>query len=124
LRLPKSIVLIDGSQAYEPRIDQIEWRLLAGGSPLARKLILQAGNLRNSLPVSYAVSGVVELKLTVHNPRPPNTRGLWDLGDPGSIRFKEPLGTRLCTRQAAGWAAQPQEFVAAIEGTRVEIYQT
>ena len=87
------IVLTDaGGQAYEPRIDHIEveapgpvrlsldmrGKLIAPGrEPLANFMARMS---------FYAGSGVVEVKLTVHNPRAAkHLGGLWDLGDPGSI---------------------------------------
>jgi hypothetical protein len=74
----------------------------------------------------YAGSGVVELKLTVRNPRAAkHLGGLWDLGDPGSIYFKDlSLHTVLRTDKAvAMWTTQPQESFASMEGAAVEIYQ-
>ena len=38
----------------------------------------------------HANSGVVRLELTLHNPsRARHSNGCWDLGDPGSVRFRE-----------------------------------
>jgi hypothetical protein len=127
------MVLIDAADhPYEPRIDQIS---VEAPGPLRLSLDIR-GKLsapgRNPLAnfmarVSfYAGSGVVEIKLTVHNPRAAkHLGGLWDLGDPGSIHFKElALHTTLRTdRAAAMWTVQPQEPLTLAQGAAMAIYQ-
>jgi hypothetical protein len=127
------IVLTDaGGHAYEPRIDRIA---VQAPGPLRLSLhILGKLISPGREPLAdfiarlsfYAGSRVVELQLTVRNPRAAkHPGGLWDLGDPGSIRFKElALHTALRTDSAAAmWTAQPQEPFASGEGAAVEIYQ-
>jgi hypothetical protein len=127
------IVLTDaGGQAYEPRIDRI--RVGAPGPvrlslDLHGKLISPGREpLANFIArlSFYAGSGVVEMKWTIHNPRAAkHLGGLWDLGDPGSIHFKDlSLHTVLRTdRAAAMWTVQPQEPFASAQDAEVDIYQ-
>ena len=127
------VVLTDaGGQAYEPRIDHIKveasgpvrlsldihGKLIAPGrGPLA--------NFRARMSF-YAGSGVVEVTLTVHNPRAAkHMGGLWDLGDPGSIQFRDlSLHTALHTERAAAvWTVQPQEPFTTVQDGEIAIYQ-
>lgn len=54
----------------------------------------------------FAGSGLMRLELTVHNPRRARHRGgLWDLGDPGSILFRE-LAVNMCLASAGNFETQ------------------
>ena len=69
---------------------------------------------------------MVEVQLTVHNPRAAkHLGGLWDLGDPGSIHFRDLcLHTALRTDWAAAlWTAQPREPFTSAQDAEIEIYQ-
>jgi YetA-like protein len=121
-----------GGQTYEPKIDHI-----TVGAPGPLRLSLHMiGKLiaPDQDPLAnfiarlsfYAGSGVVELQFTLHNPKAAkHPGGLWDLGDEGSIYFKDlSLHTVLHTHKAAAmWTAQPLEPVTSVEGAAVEIYQ-
>jgi hypothetical protein len=127
------IVLTDANgRAYVPKIERIS---VDAPGPL-RLSVHQHGKLISAgrRPLAefiarlsfYAGSGMVELKLTIRNPRAAKHQGgLWDLGDQGSIYFKDlSLHTVLRTDSAtAMWTAQPQEPFAVVEGAAVEIYQ-
>ena len=127
------IVLTDaGGHAYEPKIDRM---VVNAAGPLRLSLdmrgkLMAPGRepLANFIARMsfYAGSGVVELKLTVHNPRAAkHSSGLWDLGDPASIYFRDfSVHTALRTDKAAGmWAVQPLDPFAAVEEAGIEIYQ-
>jgi exo-rhamnogalacturonan lyase-like protein len=127
------IVLTDADgQAYEPSIDRLA---LEASGPL-RLSIGVRGKFTSPgrAPLAeymarlsfYAGSGVVELKLTVRNPRAAtHSGGLWDLGDAGSIYLKDlSLHTALRTdRPGAMWTAQPHEPLVSVGAAAVEIYQ-
>jgi YetA-like protein len=122
----------DGGHEYEPRIDSIAVEApgpLRLSLKMSGKLIASSHRLFGQFIARvsfYAQSGLVELQFTVHNPRAAkHPGGLWDLGDVGSIYFKDlSLHTALRSdRVAAMWTAQPQEPFAAIAGSEVEIYQ-
>ncbi len=74
----------------------------------------------------FAGTGLMRARLTIHNPNRARHRGnLWDLGDPGSILFRDCS----CTMTIAGgetakvrWQAEPEGPVAEDAG-RVLIYQ-
>jgi hypothetical protein len=127
------IVLTDTlGHAHEPRIDDMAVEV---PGPLRLSLRISGGLVAPGRPPLanfiarmsfYAGSGVVELKFTIHNPRAAkHPGGLWDLGDPGSIVFKDlSLHTALRSdRAAVMWTAQPPEPLAVVEGSTVEIYQ-
>jgi hypothetical protein len=131
--LGSQIVLTDaGGQAYEPRIDHIEV-----GAPGPVRLSLDVRGKLIALgqePLAnfsarmnfYAGSGMVELKLTIQNPRAAkHVGGLWDLGDPGSIRFRDfSLHTALQTERAVVmWTVQPQEPFTSVQDEEITIYQ-
>ena len=127
------VVLTDvAGQDYEPRIDHMAVR---APGPLRLSIVTrgefvtpeQQAFARFEACISFhARSGLVALQLTVHNPRAAkHTGGLWDLGDAGSIHFKHlAIHTALyADRAVAMWTAQPQEPLAGVEGSAVEIYQ-
>jgi len=127
------IVLTDAvGDAYGPRIDNMT---VEAPGPLRLALRLHGELSAPERPPLarfiarlsfYAGSGVVELQFTIHNPRAAkHPGGLWDLGDPGSILFKDlSLHTALrADRVAAMWATQPQEPFGFVERSALEIYQ-
>jgi hypothetical protein len=75
----------------------------------------------------YAATGLVRLTLTVHNPRRArHTGGLWDLGDGGSVSFRDlsmqcRLRTTECQRTV--WRAEPSATSRTLENGSLEIYQ-
>ncbi|HEY1378075.1 MAG TPA: hypothetical protein VGF55_14840 [Gemmataceae bacterium] len=75
----------------------------------------------------FAGTGLARLRLTVHNPRRARHRGgLWDLGDPGSVLFRD-LSLTLALADPAGprvrWTEEPGRPVREAAGDRFEIYQ-
>jgi hypothetical protein len=74
----------------------------------------------------FAGLGLVRLRLTVHNPRRARHRGgLWDLGDPGSLFFRDlslELGLGGHSAPRIHWAAEVGEAPSVTTGD-VEIYQ-
>ena len=77
----------------------------------------------------HAGSGFVEIQLTLHNPRAARHRGgLWDLGDEGSVYFKDlslhvPFREESGTERAIRWTTQPFREAEAHRADSVEIYQ-
>jgi hypothetical protein len=75
----------------------------------------------------YAGSSLVELQMMLHNPRAArHPGGLWDLGDKGSIYFKDlslhlPLRTSQDLRVT--WTAQPSQPMQAQTCAHLEVYQ-
>jgi hypothetical protein len=75
----------------------------------------------------FAGTGLVRLGLTLHNPdRAHHPGGLWDLGDPGSILFRD-LSLELALGGAGilrtSWTAEPGQEPRCVEGEALEIYQ-
>jgi hypothetical protein len=75
----------------------------------------------------YASSSLVGMQVTVHNPRAArHPGGLWDLGDGGSLYFKDlslclPLRTQHHPRTA--WTTQPLQPLKGQTAAHLEIYQ-
>jgi hypothetical protein len=75
----------------------------------------------------FAGSGLVRLDVTIHNPkRARHPGGLWDLGDPGSILFKD-LSLQLPLRSAPdselSWVAEAGQQVRSCPPGNFELYQ-
>jgi YetA-like protein len=74
----------------------------------------------------FAGTGLVRLRLTVHNPRRArHPGGLWDLGDAGSVLFRElALGLRLNTpdQPEVSWTAEAGQLMHSAKAN-LEIYQ-
>lgn len=73
----------------------------------------------------FAGTALVRVALTVHNPaRARHPGGLWDLGDAGSVLFRD-LSLRLRPRNAgdgqASWTAEPGQPLGS--SAKVEVYQ-
>jgi hypothetical protein len=75
----------------------------------------------------FAGTGVVRIRLSIHNPRRARHRGgLWDLGDPGSVFFRElslSLGLALPEPRRLAWKAEPGQALRDNEPNHLEIYQ-
>jgi hypothetical protein len=75
----------------------------------------------------FAGTGLVRVRVTLHNPRRArHAGGLWDLGDPGSVLFRE-LAFELGLAGAGGpeviWTAEPGQTPRRSAGGALEIYQ-
>jgi hypothetical protein len=75
----------------------------------------------------FAGTGLVRLDLTVHNPRRARHRGgLWDLGDPNSILFRE-LSLEFALQDSADtttmWRTEPDGLIGDSPNGSLEIYQ-
>jgi hypothetical protein len=75
----------------------------------------------------FADTGLVRFRLTLHNAdRARHRGGLWDLGDPGSILFRE-LSLELALASPGEprvlWAAEAGQSSQALAGGNLEIYQ-
>jgi hypothetical protein len=75
----------------------------------------------------FAGTGLVRLALTVHNPRRARHRGgLWDLGDPGSVLFRD-LSVELClggtTEPQLTWSAEAGQPPTPAGPAALELYQ-
>jgi hypothetical protein len=75
----------------------------------------------------YRNKSVVRLDFTIRNPRAArHPGGLWDLGDPGSIYFRDlSLSFALSEKQDGSllWTSGPLDIPAKLSGKRLEIYQ-
>jgi hypothetical protein len=75
----------------------------------------------------FAGTGLVRLRLTVHNPNRSRHRGgLWDLGDPGSVPFRDlslELGLPGGEGPRVAWAAEPGQPLRQLDEGSLEIYQ-
>jgi hypothetical protein len=75
----------------------------------------------------FAGTGLMRVRLTLHNPnRARHKGGLWDLGDPGSLFFRD-LSLELALRDSAPtkmtWKAEPGHSPRCGEAGPLEIYQ-
>ncbi len=75
---------------------------------------------------AYASSGLLRADVTLHNPRrAKHPGGLWDLGDPGSILFRE-FALKVAVDEPflrVDWTDQAAAPLHDAGGTNVEIYQ-
>lgn len=70
------------------RTDNIKTTLQAQGEFLHPEQNTTAAHLKFTITL-YHADGLMQLKTTLHNPKPAIHRGgLWDLGDPASLHFK------------------------------------
>jgi hypothetical protein len=86
------------------------------------------GRLRFCARLSFfAGTGLVQVRLTLHNPKRARHRGgLWDLGDPGSVLFRElAMAVALCGQDepVVSWTAEPGHPRRSTRGSALEIYQ-
>jgi hypothetical protein len=75
----------------------------------------------------FAGTGLVRLRLTLHNPRRARHRGgVWDLGDPGSVLFRD-LSLEMAFAEGGpavmAFRTEPGETLRQVPGDRLEIYQ-
>jgi hypothetical protein len=123
----------DAGQPYLPHIDDFA---IETSGPL--RVTIRAGGYMQSasgkslsrfaVRLSFHVgSGFVEMRMTLHNPKAArHPGGLWDLGDEGSIFFKD-LSLKLPLRTQnvpyITWTSRPLEPLKKNTGTGLEIYQ-
>ena len=129
-----SVVLLDEKgKAYQPCVQSYT---VETAGPLRTTLCMQGVFLGSAQDVLarfvsrlnfYAGSGLVELRFTLHNPRAAtHPGGLWDLGDAGSVYFRDlaiHLPLRAQDNMRCMWTPQPDQPLAVSPGTRLEIYQ-
>jgi len=129
-----SVVLLDEKgSAYQPCIHSY---MIETAGPVRTTLCMQGvflGAVQNTLArfVSrlsfYAGSGLVELRFTLHNPRAAtHPGGLWDLGDAGSMYFRDlaiHLPLRVQDNVRCMWTPQPHQPLVPSAGAHLEIYQ-
>ena len=129
-----SMVLLDEEgRAYQPCIRS---HTIETAGPLRTTLCMQGVFLGAAQDVLahfvsrlsfYAGSGLVELRFTLHNPRAAtHPGGLWDLGDAGSVYFRDlaiHLPLRAQDNVRCMWTPQPHQPLVTSPGTRLEIYQ-
>ncbi|MEX2174072.1 MAG: hypothetical protein WD872_06900 [Pirellulaceae bacterium] len=120
-------------QALPARIESLK---LAEAGPLLVRIVFtgrisQAGLLVRGDWTFRANSASAQLDLTIHNPsRARHHRGLWDLGDPGSVLFRSltlevPLAAaqaaqvQWCEQLAGPWNQQPGGQFEIVQQTSV-----
>jgi hypothetical protein len=113
-----------------PRISNVS---VEAGGPVRATVRLE-GTFTGRAPLRFvarlsffAGTGLVRLALTIHNPQRARHRGgLWDLGDPGSILFRE-LSLRLALaghgEPRITLRAEPGQAPRSAPGGKVDIYQ-
>jgi hypothetical protein len=133
-KLGSSVVLLDEKgEAYQPCV--CSYTIETAG-PLRTTFCMQ-GIFRGAAQESfarfvarlsfYAGSGLVELRFTIHNPRAAtHPGGLWDLGDVGSVYFRDltvylPLRAQKSVR--CQWTPQPHVPLVTSPGIGLGIYQ-
>jgi hypothetical protein len=113
-----------------PRIESI---VAETAGPLRATLCLRgsfAGRVRCRFEARlcfWAGTGLVRLRFTLHNPnRARHAGGLWDLGDPGSVLFRDlSLEAALAGPDAPDvrWTAEAGAAPQALVGNVLEVYQ-
>jgi len=125
----------DREQQYVPYIEEINVK--AAGA--LRATVRIRGELKGPSRCSmarfatrlhfYAGNKLIQASMTLHNARAARHRGgLWDLGDVGSINFKDfslhvPLREQTDTEHLITWTTQPFQQCGVHNGDSVEIYQ-
>lgn len=75
----------------------------------------------------FAGTGLVRFRLTLHNPRRArHPGGIWDLGDPGSVLFRDlslVLGLDGTGDRRVTWTAEPNQLTQSLVDGALEIYQ-
>jgi hypothetical protein len=126
-----SILLTDPSgEKATPRVEQVtvETAGVVRTTVQFRGVFGQKGRCRYVLRLSFfARTALVRLDFTLHNPhRARHRNGLWDLGDPGSILFRE-LALELALAGSAEprvtWAAEVGDQPRSAARGQLEIYQ-
>jgi hypothetical protein len=132
LRLATEVVFTDArGRLRHPRISDIE---VETAGPLRTTLFFSGDFgkrrwLRFSARLSFfAGTGLVRASLALHNPRRARHKGgLWDLGDPGSVLFRDfSLGIALPADKQVSvrWKAESESSERPLPpGTELEIYQ-
>lgn len=132
LGLGHSRVILTDSQGCES-LGTVEHVSLEAVGPIRATVKLE-GKFSGSVPARFvarlcffAGTGLVRLGLTLHNPdRTQHPGGLWDLGDPGSMLFRD-LSLELVLEGAGAlrtsWVAEPGQESRYVEGEALEIYQ-
>jgi hypothetical protein len=132
LNFGQSQVILTDAQDCES-LGTVEHASLEAVGPIRATVKLE-GKFSGSVPARFvarlcffAGTGLVRLALTLHNPNPAlHPGGLWDLGDLGSMFFRD-LSLELAGGGAGPlrttWVAEPGQEPRRIEGESLEIYQ-
>src|SRR5262249_11525472 len=99
-----------------------------------RATLLLEGTFCSRLPCCFtarccffAGTALVRIRLTIRNPnRARHPSGLWDLGDPGSMLFRDlslVFGVGGMCPPRITWVAEPGHPACSADGGRLEIYQ-
>lgn len=126
---PSVVLLNEDGQALEPILSNI---LLESHGPIRATIRLEGEFQKDGMVLAkflarlsfFAGSGLVEMKCTLHNPRAAqHPGGLWDLGDEGSLYFKDLSLDIPVVWETAQWNVTPQESFKECQNTQLEIYQ-
>lgn len=127
----KGLVLTD--EHGKPGIPRVEKSFLETQGPVRTTVYLE-GKFFGRVPCRfvarlsfYSGTGLVKLSLTVHNPhRARHPGGLWDLGDRGSLLFRD-LSLDLVLagpdQPQVLWSAEPDHAYESLRDGFLEIYQ-
>lgn len=129
---PVSQITLTDAQGCKgtPRVDRA---VLETRGPV-RTTVLLEGVFTGGVACRFAArlcfwhgTGLVRVRLTVHNPRRAKHRGgLWDLGDPGSVFFRDlSFALTVAGFQASGtrWSAESGQPLRQHESSLLQIYQ-
>jgi hypothetical protein len=122
-----ALIFRDAEQLHDLQVE--EMAIEARGPIRATvRIVGRLASLRCTLRYCFfSGTGLVRVRVTLHNPRAARHRGgLWDLGDPGSVLFRElalQLALKVTHHPRLAWACEPQEPLQARSARRLEIYQ-
>jgi hypothetical protein len=116
-----------------PNVPQIQTTTVEANGPVRATVRMEgefAGlrGLRFRARLSfYAGTSLVRLAFMIHNPnRARHKGGLWDLGDPGAILFRDlslVFALQGSVERQVSWIAEPGQTPRTAPATRLEIYQ-
>jgi hypothetical protein len=127
---PRTVVTDRHGDKHTPHLDQV---VVEARGPI-RATIQCEGTFPGLDPLRvvcrlsfFSGTGLVRLQIAIHNPNRASHRGgLWDLGDSGSVLFRDlslVLGLNESEKPQVAWAAEASQCPSAFQTGDLEIYQ-